>query len=419
MARVEYAIRACRAAWVDFIMPGALARASSTLVGAGQVVLLEHDAKALLAQAAIPVPAGYLVEVNASLDPALLPRGPWIVKAQVPAGGRGKAGLVRSADSETEVRRCIEQMLGQRHRGHTVSACRVETRHVFAREVYLGYILEPETGDVRVLVSERGGVDIETSGAVRSTVAAPRVRSMVEALDALCAKLAPPERAVLCVAGRSLAQVFVRRDAMMLEINPLFVLKDGGWLAGDAKLVIDDNAIARQSEVAALLRSRAHAYVETNLKFTHGFDYVVVDPEGELGLLTTGAGLSMMLIDELRAAGIRAYNFLDVRTGGLRGDASRLVQVLDWISQGRNIKCVLVNVFAGITDLGEFARLLVEARERAQKLKVPMVTRLVGNGLDEARKVLGNAGIAVEPDLNRALALVRTVLERSEGGPAR
>jgi succinyl-CoA synthetase beta subunit len=117
-----------------------------------------------------------------------------------------------------------------------------------------------------------------------------------------------------------------------------------------------------------------------------------------------------MLIDELRACGIRPYNFLDVRTGGLRGDATRLVQVLEWIAQGRNVKCVLVNVFAGITHLGEFARLLVEALKRAPALKVPVVTRLVGNALDDARTVLGEAGIAVEPDLNAALALVRAAL---------
>jgi succinyl-CoA synthetase beta subunit len=207
-------------------------------------------------------------------------------------------------------------------------------------------------------------------------------------------------------------------DAILLEINPLFVLDHGAWLAGDAKMVVDDNAIARQPAVGRLLEARAHAYVETYTKWKHGFDYVVVDPDGELGLLTTGAGLSMMLIDELRAAGMRPYNFLDVRTGGLRGDATRLVQVLHWIAQGCSVKCVLVNVFAGITHLGEFSRLLVEALERSPQLKVPVVTRLVGNGLDEARAVLGAAGIAVEPDLNRALGLVRAALGRKSGAPA-
>jgi succinyl-CoA synthetase beta subunit len=175
-------------------------------------------------------------------------------------------------------------------------------------------------------------------------------------------------------------------------------------------MVIDDNAITRQPEAAALLEARSQAYVETYTKYKYGFDYVVVDRNGELGLLTTGAGLSMMLIDELRANGITPYNFLDVRTGGLRGDASRLVQVLNWIAEGPNVKCVLVNVFAGITHLGEFSRLLVQALKEARVLKVPVVTRLVGNGLDDARAVLGEAGIAVEPDLDEALKLVRKAL---------
>ncbi len=116
---------------------------------------------------------------------------------------------------------------------------------------------------------------------------------------------------------------------------------------------------------------------------------MVVDSAGEIGLLTTGAGLSMMLIDELRAAGLKPYNFLDVRTGGLRGDPARLVHVLNWIAAGSRIKVILVNVFAGITDLGEFSRLLVAALERAPQLKVPVVARLVGNNVEAAQQVLG------------------------------
>jgi succinyl-CoA synthetase beta subunit len=134
---------------------------------------------------------------------------------------------------------------------------------------------------------------------------------------------------------------------------------------------------------------------------------VVIDPEGEIGLLTTGAGLSMMLVDEMRAAGLKPYNFLDVRTGGLRGETTRLVKVLKWIHQGPNIKVMLINIFAGITELGEFSRLLVNALAEVPELKVPVVARLVGNGLPAAREVLGAANIAVYPDLDEALAEVR------------
>jgi succinyl-CoA synthetase beta subunit len=374
--------------------------------------LLEHDAKTLLDAAGIAVPAGCLVESTAALDQAVLPPGPWVVKAQVPAGGRGKAGLVLTADCPAELSPLIVSMLGKIHRGHKVAACRIESRSNAAHEAYLGFMLAPERGGVRVLAAAAGGVEIESSGAVQSKVVAADPQALAQAVRSLAAPAPEPVRAAMIAAGARLGEFFVARDAVLLEVNPLFVGRDGGWSAGDAKMVIDDNALGRQSEVSALLEARSHAYVETYLKAQHGFDYVVVDPGGELGLLTTGAGLSMMLIDELRASGIRPYNFLDVRTGGLRGDASRLVKVLDWIGQGPNVKCVLVNVFAGITHLGEFSRLLVQALEGSPALGVPVVTRLVGNGLDEARAVLGAAGIAVEPDLDKALALVRAVLSQ-------
>jgi succinyl-CoA synthetase beta subunit len=131
-----------------------------------------------------------------------------------------------------------------------------------------------------------------------------------------------------------------------------------------------------------------------------------VDSAGEIGLLTTGAGLSMMLIDGLRAAGLKPYNFLDIRTGGLRGETTRLTQVLKWIREGRNVKLLLVNIFAGITDLGEFSQLLVKALDAAQ-LDTPVVARLIGNNLAAAHEVLAAAAIPLHTDLDEALAEVR------------
>jgi succinyl-CoA synthetase beta subunit len=143
----------------------------------------------------------------------------------------------------------------------------------------------------------------------------------------------------------------------------------------------------------------------------HEFDYVVIDPQGELGLLTTGAGLSMMLIDELRAAALKPDNFLDIRTGGLRGETTRLVSVLTWIAAGPRVRLVLVNIFAGITELGEFSKLLVSALQQVPRLKVPVVARLVGNGLPAAREVLAQAGVTLYTDLGEAMAEVRNHLK--------
>jgi succinyl-CoA synthetase beta subunit len=118
----------------------------------------------------------------------------------------------------------------------------------------------------------------------------------------------------------------------------------------------------------------------------------------------------MMLIDELRGAGLKPYNFLDIRTGGLRGETRRLTQVLQWIGEGPRVRVLLVNIFAGITDLGEFSGLLVTALQSATGLEVPVIARLVGNGLPAARQTLSGAGIELFTDLDEALAAVRAHL---------
>src|SRR6202007_2542638 len=150
------------------------------------------------------------------------------------------------------------------------------------------------------------------------------------------------------------------RELALAEINPLFV-SEAGCVAADAKLVIDLNAIDRQPDLAALLAQRPSVYADAGRKLSEGFDYVELDPGGEIGLVTTGAGLSMMLIDELTAHGGKPLNFCDTRTGQMRGSPARLQRVLEWITSRPSLRVVLVNIFAGITDLAEFATLLATA----------------------------------------------------------
>lgn len=380
--------------------------------------LLEHDAKELLAARDIPLPAGVLADADMPL-PAL-PPGPWVVKAQLAAGGRGKAGGIRKAETIEAVRAAVSDVTRLQIRGRPVRECRIEQQVGGAREVYLSIMLEPAAAGVRVLLAARGGMEIEAMaaepGLLRTAVCDPDPSLIAASAAKLASDLAPPLRGAFTSAGSALAAAFCAYECSLLEINPLFVMPDGSWLAGDAKMITDDNALPRQEAVGRLLERRARAYPEAHLKLHYGCDYVVVDPEGEIGLLTTGAGLSMMLIDELRLAGLRPYNFLDVRTGGLRGDPARLIHVLDWIAQGPRVKVILVNIFAGITDLGEFSRLLLAALQAVPQLRVPVVARLVGNAIEAARTVLGDAGIEVVEDLGAAVARVRSHL--AAGGRA-
>ncbi len=190
------------------------------------------------------------------------------------------------------------------------------------------------------------------------------------------------------------------------------MLPDGAWVAGDAKLVADDNAIERQPALMQLLRERGHAYPEAALKIDHGFDFVRLDEEGDVGMLTTGAGLSMQLVDELARRGCRPFNFVDIRTGQFRGSPDRLIQVLRWIGEGTNVKVILMNFFAGVTDLAELSRLILVALERTSDIRIPIVIRLIGNGLEAARKTFeeANASLVVETDLGKAVDQVVAIV---------
>ncbi len=372
--------------------------------------LLEHDAKQLLARHNIPAPQACLLTTPTVTD--ALPPGPWVVKGQITAGGRGKAGLIKKADSATDVSACARDIIGKQAKGRTVKAVRVEQQVHGASEAYIAMMLDPAAAGVRIIMAAQGGMEIEAlpREALKTASAAPDVAALGAAAEQLAASFPGAAGKALAEAGRAIAAAFLAEEALLMEINPLFVRTDGSWVAGDAKFVTDDSALPRQAAQHALLKDVCGAYVETTLKDAHGCDYVVVDPAGEIALLTTGAGLSMMLIDEMRGAGLKPYNFLDIRTGGLRGETRRLVNVLNWMREGPNVKVLLINIFAGITELGEFSRLLVSALNDVPEFRVPVVARLVGNGMETARGVLKEAGINLHTDLDAALAEVRAHL---------
>jgi succinyl-CoA synthetase beta subunit len=367
------------------------------------MLMLEHDAKEILSRHGVPVPPGVLVAGAAV--PALPFAGPAVVKAQVPTGGRGKAGGIRRAERASELPAILAQLLGSRVRGHTVGECRIEQAVVGAEERYLSFSIEPASAAVTVLASGSGGVDVEEAppdAPHRASAALDRA-----ALETALDDLVPAFGAPLAQAGRLLAGLFLDLELTLLEINPLFVLEDGSFVVGDVKLIADDNALVRQPELAALVAARRHAYPDAAFKLEHGFDFVLLDPDGEVGLVTTGAGLSMQLVDEVIRAGARPYNFLDIRTGMMRGRPDRLILVLRQIARGPRIRSVLVNIFAGITELGEFARLLLEALAAVPELQAQLVVRLVGNGEDQAAALLERCGrpMILERDLERAVAL--------------
>ena len=375
--------------------------------------LLEHHGKERLADHGISVPPGCFVESGTDLRVDDLPAGDWpaggwpdggwpdggwMVKAQAASDGRGKSGAIHAAATFDEIDGAITELAGGMVNGKPIEGFRIERRVAFSHEAYLSFSIAEETGDIRRMVSASGGVDVEAAAGAND----------LNAIVFDPADLPAPFSAALHDAACRLGGFFLSRDATLLEINPLFILADGSWIAGDVKLVLDDDAIVRQPATRAVLEANAGLYPGSTIKLAHGFDYVEIDPRGEIGLVTTGAGLSMKLIDELVAQGHAPLNFCDIRSGQFRGDPARLINVLRWISECPRVGVVLVNIFAGITDLGEFARLLVTALGEAPELRVPIVARLIGRNLDDARRVLVASGsdVTVESDLERAIECV-------------
>jgi succinyl-CoA synthetase beta subunit len=377
------------------------------------VLLIEADGKALFAAHGIAVPAGVVVTGAAPVAlPGVGSRGPWMVKAQVPVGGRGKAGGVARCLTEADVFAAVAGMLGTRLKGHAVDACLIE-QAATGEECYLAVMVDPASYGLRVIWSAQGGVGIEESGAAAGRLCPPHPGAVTEALAELIAGAPDAWRGHVAAIGRRLAELLLENELALAEINPLFV-SDQGCVAGDAKVVVDLNAMDRQPRIAAMLAARPALYADANRKLTEGFDYVELHPEGEIGLVTTGAGLSMMLIDELTARGARPLNFCDIRTGQMRGSPARLMRVLEWITAHPSLKAVLVNIFAGITDLAEFATLLATGIEQTPALRVPIVARLVGRGAAEARSILAQRqpSMLVTEDLEEAMAHIDEITAR-------
>ena len=367
------------------------------------MMLLEHDAKVLLAQFGISIPVGVLA--NHSNHPAV--SYPCFVKVQIPVGGRGKAGGIFKANNASELEQALHKLVGATVRGHRVHECRIE-QPASGQECYVSLMLDPSSGKVIILMSAEGGVEVEqhsASGAMLQQQANFEINAVKLAAQQLAQQLPAFAQTALTQAAHQLCDALFQLELTLTEINPLFVQPDGSWIAGDAKLVADDNAIERQPLLLALLKERGHAYPEASLKIDHGFDFVRLDEYGDVGMLTTGAGLSMQLVDELTRRGCKPFNFVDIRTGQFRGEPTRLIQVLRWIGEGKNVKVILMNFFAGVTDLAELSRLILIALEQTQDIKIPIVIRLIGNGLETAIQTLttANASLVVETDLEKAV----------------
>lgn len=374
------------------------------------VALLEHQAKALLAAAGLRVPRGEVVRDPHRLAAGFAAEARLAVKAQVPAKNRTSAGGVILARTRDHAESAARRLLAGRIHGHRVHSVLIEEALEIAAEWYLCVLVDPWAGGLTVRYSDQGGTGIEDRLADGAAVAYSFLPSGVPDGETLAAAWGwaadPLRRHVAELAGR-VCRLAVENDLLLLEINPLGVTAAGELVVLDAHASVDDAAEFRQPWLAALGEELNMVHPGRAWRRRHGGDFTVTDPAGTVALFSTGAGAGMLLMDELHARGIRAYNFSDIRAGTPAKRPERFRAAVDLILRGDAVGTVLICIHAGIADLREVGADLVESVDALRAAGRNIVMRLQGPYAAEVSGTFqGRAGVIVEPDLRRAVDAV-------------
>lgn len=366
--------------------------------------LHEYQAKRLLAEEGVPVPRAIpAFSVREAVNQARELGGPaWVVKAQVHAGGRGKAGGVRVVNSIAQVEKAAQELLGKPlvtaqtgPQGQHVAALLIEEPSQVARELYLALMVDRGQARITFLATQEGGMDIEELAASRP--------------EALHRVVVEPSTGFLPFQARQLGFQFgldasqvqqltrimqgmyrlaQRLDALMVEINPLAITAEGRLLALDAKVVMDDNALYRHPESDELFDSTQQDGREITAR-QFGLNYISL--EGNIGCMVNGAGLAMATMDLIKLHGGEPANFLDVGGGAA---ADKVTQAFKLILSDTRVKAILVNIFGGITRCDLLAEGIIQAAAEVG-LHLPVVVRLEGTRKEEGMALLRESGLSL------------------------
>ena len=383
----------------------------------------EYQAKAILKQFGVKVPKGEVC-FSAKEAPAIASRlgaGPYVVKAQIHAGGRGKGGGVKIAKSAAEAESFAAQMLGMTlvtaqtgSEGKRVRRVLLEEGLQIATELYLGVVLDRSQGMPVVMASSEGGVEIEEVArrSPEKILRAPirpgfglqpfQARNLAYGLG-LGAQADQAQKLVT-----ALVRAFADCDASMAEINPLIVTRDGQLMALDAKMSFDDNALYRHPNLRELRDLDEEEPLEVEAS-RFGLNYIKL--HGEVGCMVNGAGLAMATMDLIQLAGGAPANFLDVGGGASTEQVSNAFRIL---LSDPSVKAVLINIFGGIMRCDVVAEGVVAAASR-MGVKVPVVVRLEGTNVEEGRRILLDSGLNFSVAAGM-LDAARKVVALSQGG---
>jgi succinyl-CoA synthetase beta subunit len=375
--------------------------------------LLEYQGKELFAAAGIPVPAGKVAQtVDEAVAIMRANPAPSVVKAQVLIGGRGKAGGIKFANDERDVVEPAKAILGMNIKGEIAKRIWIEQRVDIAKELYLSITVDRQSKRPIIIASAMGGMDIEEVAKTHPDAIAkyridPATGYWPFVGRCVAAEAGIPKEVTsqfVDILGK-LYKLFFDVGAMLLEINPLAITKDGRLIASDSKADIDDNGLFRHKELEAWKTDLPSDPLEERARKT-GLAYVHLD--GDVGIIGNGAGLVMGTLDAVKAAGGEPANFLDVG-GGAKADIVR--EAVNIVTSDPKVKSLFINIFGGITRGDEVAKGLVEALGGGSWSKEKLVIRLTGTNEKEGRAVLQANGMKSVETMNegakQAVALAR------------
>ena len=381
--------------------------------------LHEYQSKEILGKSGIPVPKGHIVTGpnQASKVTEIINGPPWVIKAQVHAGGRGKAGGVIVENDPAKVAALAESLLEKPLMtkqagpdGVIVHQVLIEEGVDIEHEFYLSMVVDRSTAHLTMILSQAGGMEIEEVAAKSPELILkehidPAIGWMPYQARNLIYKLDPPlspetAKGLMSVLA-SVYNIFLTHDCSLVEINPLVTTKDGGVIALDAKITIDDNALYRQMDLRKLEDPKDKDPLEL-MANKYNLNYIRL--EGNIGAMVNGAGLAMATMDVIKLAGAEPANFLDVG-GGASEDM--ITKGFEIILKDSRVKAILINIFGGILRCDVLARGVLAAAKKT-RIHVPLIVRLEGTNVEEGRAILRNSDLTflVAKDLAEAAELV-------------
>ncbi|MEM1373623.1 MAG: malate--CoA ligase subunit beta [Pseudomonadota bacterium] len=364
----------------------------------------EYQAKEVLAGFGVTVPAGALAysPEQAAYRARELGGERWVVKAQVHAGGRGKAGGVKVCDSDRDIEEACEKMFGRKlvtHQtgpeGKGIYRVYVEAAVPIAREIYLGFVLDRSSQRVMIVASGEGGMEIEEISEQKpDSIVRATVEPAVGLREFQCRQMAfklgidPGQVQQFVRTLQGCYRAFTELDATMVEINPLVITSDNRVIALDAKMTFDGNALFRHPQIAEL-RDKSQEDPREARAADRGLNYVGLD--GNIGCIVNGAGLAMATMDTIKLAGGEPANFMDIGGGAT---PERVAKAFRLVLSDKAVQAILVNIFAGINRCDWVAEGVVQAMKDVG-VEIPVIVRLAGTNVEEGQKILARSGLPI------------------------